>query len=63
MPLQSFLYTTSVQTDTLDEAPMAYKPIEEIMRNIQPTAEIVCRIKPIYNFKASRVTQSGETEE
>lgn len=49
----SGIYTTSVYPDTLDEAPMAYKPIEEIVRNIQPTAEVVCRIKPIYNFKAS----------
>ena len=46
------IYTTSVQPDTLDEAPMAYKSLEEIVRNIQPTAEILCRITPIYNFKA-----------
>ena len=45
------IYTTSVQPDTLDEAPMAYKSLEEIVRNIQPTAEILCRITPIYNFK------------
>jgi RNA-splicing ligase RtcB len=55
------IYTTSVQMDTLDEAPMAYKPIDEIIRNIQPTAEIVCRIKPIYNFKASRVHEEKNT--
>ena len=48
------IYTTSVLPETLDEAPMAYKPLEEIMRNIQPTAEIICRIKPIYNFKAGK---------
>ncbi len=47
----SGIYTTSVQPDTLDEAPMAYKSMDEIMRNIQPTAEIVSVIKPIYNFK------------
>jgi hypothetical protein len=31
---------------------MAYKPIDEIVANIQPTAEIISHIKPIYNFKA-----------
>ena len=47
------IYTTCVLPDTLDEAPMAYKSIEEIVENIEPTAEIIYRIKPIYNFKAS----------
>ena len=51
------VYSTSVQPDTLDEAPMAYKPIEEIIRNIQPTAEILAIIKPIYNFKHSSDTR------
>ena len=47
------IYTTCVSTGTIDESPMAYKPFEEIMTNIEPTATIVERIKPIYNFKAS----------
>lgn len=47
------IYTTCVSTGTIDESPMAYKPYEEIMTNIEPTAKIVERIKPIYNFKAS----------
>ena len=47
------IYTTSVNADTLDESPMAYKSMEEIVRQIQPTAEIVAKIKPVYNFKAS----------
>lgn len=47
------IYTTCVSTGTIDESPMAYKPFEEIMRNIEPTADIVDRIRPIYNFKAS----------
>ena len=47
------IYTTSVSVDTLDEAPSAYKPIEEIIANIQDTVEINRIIKPIYNFKAS----------
>ena len=46
------IYTTSVNKGTLDESPMAYKPIDEIVANIAPTAEIVSHIKPIYNFKA-----------
>ncbi|MBQ2954119.1 MAG: RtcB family protein [Clostridia bacterium] len=46
------IYTTSVAESTLDESPMAYKPLEEIVQQIGPTAEIVCRIVPVYNFKA-----------
>jgi RNA-splicing ligase RtcB len=47
------IYSTCINIDTLDESPMAYKSINEIMENIQPTAEIVKRIRPIYNFKAA----------
>ncbi len=47
------IYSTCVVPDTLDESPMAYKSMDEIVENITPTAEIVCRIKPIYNFKAT----------
>lgn len=47
------IYTTSLSMDTLDEAPFAYKPMEEIIANIQDTVEINRIIKPIYNFKAS----------
>lgn len=46
------IFTTSVCTDTLDESPMAYKNMEDIVNNITPTAEIVKRIIPTYNFKA-----------
>ncbi len=46
------IYTTSVSKATLDEAPMVYKPMEEIVKNIQDTVEIIDVIKPIYNFKA-----------
>ncbi len=49
----SGIYSTCVNLSTLDESPMAYKNMDEIIANIQPTAEIICRIKPIYNFKAS----------
>ena len=46
------IYTTSVGRGTIDECPMAYKSIGDIVDNIAPTAEIVKIIKPIYNFKA-----------
>lgn len=46
------IYTTSVNADTLDECPMAYKDMEEIVNNISDTARILKVIKPIYNFKA-----------
>lgn len=47
------IYTTSVNSGTLDECPMVYKPMEEIISQIYDTVEIVKVIKPIYNFKAS----------
>lgn len=46
------IYTTSVNKDTLDECPMAYKGMEDIVNNIGDTVDIVQVIKPIYNFKA-----------
>lgn len=46
------IYSTSVGKSTLDEAPMAYKPIDEIIGNIKDTVDIIEVIKPIYNFKA-----------
>jgi RNA-splicing ligase RtcB len=47
------VYSTCVLPETLDESPMAYKPIDEIIAQIEPTAEITARIKPLYNFKAA----------
>ena len=46
------IYTTSVIEETIDEAPFVYKPMQEIIDNIQDTVEIQKIIKPIYNFKA-----------
>ena len=46
------VYTTSVNRSTLDECPMAYKGMQDILDNIGPTAEVVKIIRPIYNFKA-----------
>lgn len=47
------IYTTSVNEETIDESPMVYKPMQEIIDCIGDTIEIVKIIKPIYNFKAS----------
>lgn len=47
------IYTTSVDRNTLDECPMAYKDMEDIVKNIGATATIDAIIKPIYNFKAT----------
>lgn len=46
------IYTTCINKSTIDESPMAYKPMEEIINNIGDTVEILEVIKPIYNFKA-----------
>ena len=47
------IFTTSVNTSTIDESPMAYKSMDEIVENIKDTVEIKKIVKPIYNFKAS----------
>ena len=47
------IYTTSVNSSTIDESPMVYKPMNEIIDNIRDTVDIINVIKPIYNFKAS----------
>lgn len=49
----SGIFTTSVNQSTIDEAPMAYKPMQEIIDNIGDTVDIFKIIKPVYNFKAS----------
>lgn len=48
------IYTSSVSKDTLDECPMAYKNMNDILDHIGPTADIIKIIKPIYNFKAGK---------
>ncbi|MDR0587618.1 MAG: RtcB family protein [Burkholderiales bacterium] len=47
------VFSTSVSRQTLDESPMAYKSMDEIIQHITPTAEILERVRPVYNFKAS----------
>ena len=47
------IYTTSVNEDTLDEAPMAYKSLSDIIDGIGESVEVIEVLKPIYNFKAN----------
>lgn len=47
------IYTTSVNQSTIDESPMAYKTLDEIVENIKDTVDVLAIIKPVYNFKAS----------
>ncbi len=56
----SGIFSTSINTNTLDESPMAYKKMDDIVNNIAPTADIVKRILPIYNFKASEEVSFGK---
>ena len=49
----SGIWSSTVNLDTIDEAPMAYKGMDDIIENINPTAEIVKVIKPVYNYKAA----------
>ena len=46
------IWTTSVCEETIDEAPMAYKSIDDILKFVGETVEIIDVIKPIYNYKS-----------
>ncbi|MDO4499880.1 MAG: RtcB family protein [Erysipelotrichaceae bacterium] len=46
------VYSTTISENTLDECPMAYKNMDDIINNISPTADILSIIKPVFNFKA-----------
>ncbi len=54
------IYTTSVNEDTLDEAPMAYKSLSDIIDVIGESVEVIEVLKPIYNFKASEPVKFGK---
>lgn len=54
------IFTTSVSESTLDESPMAYRRIDEILDAIDPTAEVVDILSPVYNFKASKPVTDEE---
>ena len=47
------IYTTSVNEKTLDEAPMAYKSLEDIIDVIKDSVDVIEVLKPVFNFKAS----------
>ena len=47
------VYSTSINESTLDEAPMAYKSLSDIIDVIDETVDVIEVLKPIYNFKAS----------
>lgn len=57
------IYSTSIDESTVDESPMAYRGIDEIIDNIEPTAKITDIITPLYNFKASKLDKDPETED
>ena len=46
------VYTTAVNESTLDEAPMAYKSLTDIIDVIEDSVDVIELLKPIYNFKA-----------
>ncbi len=54
------IYTTSVNEDTLDEAPMAYKSLKDIIDVIGESVDVIEVLKPIYNFKASEQIKFGK---
>ena len=54
------IYTTSVNEDTLDEAPMEYKSLSDIIDVIGDSVEVIEVLKPIYNFKASEPAKFGK---
>lgn len=65
------IYTTSVNENTIDEAPMAYKSLEDIIDVIRDSVDVIDIMKPVYNFKASddvswkkkkEITSDGETD-
>ena len=54
------IYTTSVNESTLDEAPMVYKSLDDILDVINEAVDIVDIIKPVYNFKAGEDAKPWE---
>ena len=56
------IYTTSVNAHTLDEAPMAYKSLEDITDVIHDSVDVIDIMKPIYNFNPlTRTVPNGKT--
>ncbi len=57
----SGIFSTSVNESTIDESPMAYRSIEDIVDVVEPTVEILDITTPVYNFKASKRLIDEET--
>ena len=57
------VYSTSVNEDTLDEAPMAYKSLRDITGNATETIDIIEVLRPVYNFKASETVRDNRHPE
>ena len=55
------IYSTSVGESTIDESPMAYRSIDDIVDTVEPTVDIIDVITPVYNFKASKAVTDEET--
>ena len=55
------IWSSSVSESTIDESPMAYRGIDEILDVIEDTAEVTALLTPIYNFKASKAAVDEET--
>ena len=53
------IYSTSVNRKTLDESPMAYKSMDDILAHISPSAKLLKIIKPVYNYKAAEGNWKG----
>jgi len=47
------IFSTSICKETIDESPFVYKPMDEIIKNIKDTVDVMDVVKPIYNFKSS----------
>lgn len=56
------IYTTSVNEETIDEAPMAYKSLEDIIDVIVESVDVMEVLKPIYNFKASEPVKFAKSQ-
>ena len=57
------IYTTSVNENTLYEAPMAYKALEDIIDVIKESVDVIEVLKPMYKFKASEPTVFGKKKD
>ena len=55
------IYSTSVSESTIDESPMAYRSIDDILGVVEPTVDVTDIITPVYNFKASKAEFDEET--